>query len=99
MPFGLHSAPVTFQQLLDMIIRPELEPHVQVYLYDIIIATSNFNEYLHVLADVFQRLRNVRLQLNPENCHFCRPSLKYLGHIVDCQGIRTDPAKVSVVAN
>jgi len=92
MPFGLHSAPATFQRLLDNILGPELEPHVFIYLDDIIIVSETFDEHLQYLAEVF--LRNVRLRLNPEKCHFCRHELKYLGHIVDRRGIRTDPEKV-----
>lgn len=99
MPFGLHSAPAIFQRLLDTILGTELEPHVVVYLDDIVIATRTFKDHVRVLAEVFERLRRARLQLNPEKCHFCRPSLKYLRHIVDRQGIRTDPDKLSAVAN
>src|SRR5580765_527814 len=99
MPFGLHSAPATFQRLLDTVIGPTLEPHVFVYLDDIIVISRTFDEHLRLLREVFQRLRNARLRLNPEKCRFCVESLKYLGHVVDRKGIRTDPEKISAVAN
>jgi len=98
MPFGLHSAPATFQRLLDNILGPELEPHVFIYLDDIIIVSGTFDEHLQHLAEVFRRLRDARLRLNPEKCHFCRHELKYLGHIVGHRGIRTDREKVRAMA-
>jgi len=99
MPFGLHSAPATFQRLLDTILGPELEPHVFVYLDDIIIISRTFREHFELLSETFRRLRAARLRLNPEKCRFCVDQLKYLGHIVDREGIRTDPEKVSAVAD
>jgi len=42
MTFGLHSAPATFQRLLDGI----LEPNVLVYLDDIIIISQTFEDHL-----------------------------------------------------
>ncbi|KAL6419486.1 hypothetical protein ACFW04_011371 [Cataglyphis niger] len=99
MPFGLHSAPATFQRLLDKIISPALEPNVFVYLDDIIIISKTFDDHLRLLTEVFRRLRDARLRLNPEKCKFCVDQLKYLGHVVDRKGIRTDPEKVSAVAN
>lgn len=99
MPFGLHSAPATFQRLLDQVLGPELEPNVLVYLDDIIIVSQTFDEHLRHLTEVFRRLRQAKLRLNPEKCHFCRDQLKYLGHVVDRHGIRTDPEKVSAVSN
>lgn len=42
---------------------------------------------------VLTRLREYRLKLSPEKCHFFRNSVKYLGHIVDTQGVHTDPDK------
>jgi len=46
---------------------------------------------------VFRRLCDARFRLNPEKCHFCRHELKYLGHIVDYRGVRTDPEKVKAM--
>lgn len=93
MPFGLHSTPATFQLtcywLLDSVLGPELEPNVLVYLDDIIIASQSFEDHLKHLAEVFRSLRSAKLRLNPEKCHFCRDSLRYLGHIIDREGIRT----------
>jgi len=97
MPFGLHSAPATFQRLLDTILGPELEPHVFIYLDDVIIVSETFDEHLQHLAEVFRRLRDARLRLNPEKCHFCRHELKYFGHIVNRRGIHTDPDKVKAM--
>ncbi|XP_025266372.1 uncharacterized protein LOC112638592 [Camponotus floridanus] len=98
MPFGLHSAPATFQRLLDNV-GPDLDLHVLVYLDDIIIVSRTFKEHLTHLKEVFRRLRQTRLQLNVDKCHFCRDRLKYLGHIVDQEGIRTDPDKMSAIKN
>nr|XP_034194962.1 uncharacterized protein LOC117611144 [Osmia lignaria] len=98
MPFGLHSAPSTFQRLLDRVIPPEMAPHAFAYLDDIVIVTSTFEEHLRVLTEVFRRLRAAKLRPNWEKCHMARNSLKYLGHIVDNEGLRTDPEKVSAVA-
>jgi len=97
MLFGLHSVPATFQRLLDSILGPELEPHVFVFLDDIIIANPMFEEHLRHLIEVFNCLRNVRLRLNPTKCRFCVPELKYLGHIINRQGVRTDPEKIKAI--
>lgn len=99
MPFGLHSAPATFQRLLDNVLGPELEPNVFVYLDDIIICNQSFDEHLETLLKVFNRLRDARLRLNPEKCKFCVNRIKYLGHIIDREGIRTDPEKVNAITD
>ena len=77
MPFGLHSAPATFQRLLDTVLGPELEPNVLVYLDDIIVASATFKEHL---AEVFRRLRKAKLRLNPDKCCFCRDRLRWTHH-------------------
>jgi len=52
-----------------------------------------------LLRTVFARLKDAGLTLNREKCVFCKPSLVYLGYIVDSQGLRVDPAKVSAIVS
>ncbi|XP_044766949.1 uncharacterized protein LOC123322930 [Coccinella septempunctata] len=72
MPFGLHSAAATFQRLLDTIIGPDMEPRAFAYLDDIIVLGKTFEEHLENLREVFRRLREANLQLNPEQCELIR---------------------------
>lgn len=97
MPFGLHSAPATFQRLLDIIIGPDMEPIAFVYLDDIIVIGRTFEEHLANLEKVFERLRKAKLRINPDKCNFCCTELKYLGHVVNQEGIKTDPDKVQAI--
>ena len=63
------------------------------------VCTTTFQEHIEVLAKVFQKLYDARLKPNPEKCQFFRAELKYLGHIVDKDGLRTDPEKVAAIRN
>lgn len=97
MPFGLHSAAATFQRLMDRVLGPELEPNVFVYLDDVIIVSKTFTQHMSQLKMVFARLRAARLKINIDKCKFCVPSLRYLGHFIDKNGIQTDPEKVQAI--
>lgn len=97
MPFGLHSAGATFQRLVDRIFGPELEPRVFAYLDDVVVISKTFEEHLELLKEVFGRLREADLRLNIEKCHFCKKELKYLGHLINEEGVQTDPEKVRAI--
>ena len=99
MPFGLSNAPATWQRLIDKVLGPDLEPYVLVYLDDIIIISPDFETHLDILAKVFDRLFAAGLTVSEDKCKFCRPSLKYLGYVVDSQGLRVDPEKVEAILN
>lgn len=99
MPFGLSCSAQTLQRLMDTIFGPELEPKVFCYLDDIIITSSTFNEHVHLLETVRQRLKNANLTVNLSKCEFFKSSLNYLGYIVDGNGLRTNPDKVSAMVN
>lgn len=99
MPFGLHSAPATFQRFLDLLITQNFEDFAVAYLDDIIVFSENFEDHLIHLRTVLSKLAEANLQINKEKSTFCRKTLKYLGHIVGDGGIQTDPEKVKAIEN
>ena len=100
MPFGLNNAPSTFQRLMNWILKDYLEVFVAVYLDDIIIYTKGtIKQHLDHLRQVFQILKKAVLKIKLKKCHFCLPSLNFLGHIVGREGIQPDPEKISKIKN
>lgn len=98
LPFGLHNAAQCSQRLMNVLFG-ETDNKIFAYLDDIIVATPTFEEHLEVLDLVYRRLIDAGLTINYEKSSFCLPSLKYLGHVVDGNGLRTDPEKVQAVMN
>ena len=56
-PFGLTTAPATFQRLRDKIVTPDLKQSVFCYLDDIIIVTKNFDDHLNYLNLVLDKIK------------------------------------------
>jgi hypothetical protein len=96
MPFGLTNAPATFQRFMDIVLR-DLKAFCLVYIDDIIIFSRTLEEHLQHLRQVFDKLIGANIVVKPSKCHFLRPSVKFLGHIVSENSIRPDPEKVSSV--
>lgn len=99
MPFGLSNAPATYQRLMEDCFRPLINKECVIFLDDILVFSDTFEEHLNRLQHVFQCIKDGGMKLSPKKCHFCRPKVKYLGHIVSAQGVETDPDKVEKVKN
>lgn len=97
--FGLTNAPATQQRLVDLLFGQEFELKVFAYLDDIIIISSTFDDHVSLLERVLKKLRSANLTINLSKCQFFRSQLRYLGYVVDSQGLRTDPEKVEAILN
>ena len=64
MPFGLCNAPATFQRLMNFV----LAGLQWTSCLDIIIVGKSFDEHLHSLHQVFERLRQAGLKVHPQKC-------------------------------
>lgn len=97
MPFGLTNGPASFTRLMNLALSGLTWTHCLVYLDDIIIWGSTFEEHLHRLRLVFDRIQAAGLKLKPTKCQFLKREVTFLGHVVSGDGIRTNPEKVKAV--
>ena len=97
MPFGLRNAAQTFQRFMDKVLRGL--HFCFTYIDDLLIASSSPEEHKRHLRQVLERLSAHGILINPQKCVFGVDSLDFLGHHVDCHGIRPLEEKVQTIRN
>src|ERR1044072_3488630 len=97
MSFGLKQAPKWFQLLINEVLRPVLGKCVVVYLNDIIIFSPDPQQYAKDLRQVLKLIHNAKLQIKTRKYKFFQQSLKFLGHEISKEGIKTDPDKIKAM--
>jgi hypothetical protein len=97
MAFGLCNAPVTFQALMNDVLRPFLCHFVLVFFDDILIYSKTWADHLHHLRTVLDELRRHQLFVKRNKCSFGASSVAYLGHVISTAGVAMDPAKVQAI--
>ena len=88
MPFGLKNALATFQRMMDTALRVLINKHCFAYLDDIIIFGDTIQNHNENLAMVLQRLQELGLKIQLDNCEFLKLELEYLGHVVIAEGVK-----------
>ena len=97
MPFGLCNAPATFQRLMETVLEGLARKQCFVYLDDILVISSTWEEHLQNLELVIERLKKAGLRLKPKKCAFARREVTYLGHVISEAGISVDPTKIDKI--
>ncbi|RXN19590.1 Retrovirus-related Pol polyprotein from transposon 412 [Labeo rohita] len=97
MPQGVTNAPSTFQRLMERCIGDMHLKVALVFLDDVIVFSRTLEEHEERLLRVLTRLKEFGLKLSPEKCVFFQTSVRYLGHVVSRDGVRTDPEKISAL--
>ena len=95
MPFGLKNSGATCQRNLHCILRDM--DFIFVYMDDVVIASSSFDEHLKHLQILFERLKNHHIIINEEKCEFAKVSLKFLGHELNNEGIRIPNSRIAAI--
>ena len=97
LPFGLATAPATFQRLMHHMLEGLLFKGAIVYLDDILVYGKNQSEHDQRLREVFSRIRETGLRINPEKCEIYKEKLIFLGHTISQSGIQTNSEKIKSI--
>ena len=95
LPYGVSSAPGIFQKAMESLLQGI--PRVTVYIDDILITGESEAEHLQSLEEVLRRLQTAGLRVKKHKCQFMMPSVTYLGHVIDAQGLRPLPEKIQAI--
>ena len=97
LPMGLCNAPATFERCMDLVLKGLRYSTLLVYLDDIIVMGSSFQEHLERLDEVFSRLGKTGLKLKGKKCELLQKEVPFLGHVVSAEGLKPDPARVAAI--
>ncbi|GKC98166.1 putative reverse transcriptase domain-containing protein [Tanacetum coccineum] len=88
MSFGLTNEPAVFMDLMNRVCK--------LYL-DILIYSKDKEEHEEHLKAILELLKKEELYVKFSKCEFWIPKVQFLGHVIDCQGIHVDPAKIESI--
>jgi hypothetical protein len=97
MSFGLCNAPTTFIILMNDVLRPYLDSFFIVYLDDILVNSSTWEEHISHLMQVLETLKKHQLLDNLNKCEFAQQLLVYLGYVISGGELKIDPAKMEAI--
>lgn len=97
MPFGIAAAPATFQKLMNKVLGSLNWKEAVVYLDDILIFSKTKDEHIKRLKNVFQKIKDAGLKLKRDKCQFMKEETKFLGHIINKDGIKTEESKIQSI--
>lgn len=97
MPFGLNNSASTFQRTMELALQGLQWITCLVYIDDIIIYGTTFDEHISRVDEVLDRIRTAGLKLKPEKCSLLQNEVVFLGHVVSKHGVQPDPSNVAKV--
>ena len=92
---GLRNSQACMTRFMNEVLRGL--SFVYCYIDDVLIFSRDHEEHLKHLQEVFQRFKHYGLILNIDKCSFAKSEIKFLGHLVNENGVAPLPDKVSAI--
>ena len=93
--FGLTNSPVTFQAMINNLLRDlVVEEKVVVFIDDVMIVTETEEGHNKIVEEVLRRLEENDLFVKPEKCIWKIGKVKFLGVIIGEDRVRIEKKKM-----
>lgn len=89
LPFGISSAPEHFQKRISQVLEGTDGALCQ--MDDILVYGKSVGEHNQHLEATLHKLQEANLTLNEEKCEFSKPSVEFLGTLVDSEAVHVSP--------
>lgn len=99
LPFGLQGGPATFMRIQQEVLKDLVGKKAFVFFDDTITYSTGFEQHKQHLVEIFGRLREANLKLNPVKCQFFKDHVTFLGFVVDEKGLSPDPRLIEAIAH
>lgn len=93
--YGAANIPAIWQRSMESVLQDI--PNVCNFFDDILIYADNFDNLISTLEATLERLQEKGLKLNRSKCVFAAPSVEFLGHKIDGEGIHKSDKHVEAV--
>nr|GEV56542.1 hypothetical protein [Tanacetum cinerariifolium] len=97
MRFGLNNASSVFMDLVNRVCKPYLVKFMIVFIDDILSYSKSEEEHAEHLKLILELLKKKELYVKFSKCEFWLLKVKFLGHVIDSEGIHMDSAKIESI--
>ena len=97
MPMGLSNSPAVFQRLMEFVLSSYQWHICLIYLDDVLVFGSNFDEHMDRVDQVLDRITQAGLKLRPEKCWLLQSSVNFLGHTISSEGVLPNPDNLAKI--
>ena len=96
--FGLTNSPVTFQAIMNNILRDLIDTgDVVVFMDDMLVETEDKKKHDDIVEKILRRIKANNLYLKPEKCVWKVKEIDFLGLVIREDGIEMQEEKMSGV--
>ena len=95
--FGLINSVAIFVKCMDQILGQEALQFTTVYVDDLLIASSNWDDHCSRVEHVLQKLSDNNITLKLDKSKFIADEVQFLGFILSESGISPSPDKVNAI--
>jgi hypothetical protein len=99
MPFRLKNVGATFQRCIRRVFGKLIGCVIEAYVDDILVKSKKTGDLVPDLTEVFAKLRQHGVKLNPEKCIFGVLRGMLLGFVMSERGIEANPDKISAIVD